>query len=319
MAPVPPRVAVVGGGPCGSVAATMLRAMGLRVKLFDKGERLGGRASSRLTEHGSATVALNFDHGAQFLRASHPALKRLLHSPLAKDLFVQWTGRFGILGPRGGLLPIEAVRTSLGGGGLIRDRRPRAKSAEDGPAVYGMDTEDDDHEGADAIQALAELDFCSFLERNEQLLVSAPGAQPWQQLCERTHVDVAASTAVLDASLTPTGWLVKSQSSSAHGESSSEIEEPFDHLVLATQSSSGLASKVLSSLLSEPHYVSSEMESFLPALTELLSKMQAHQNEPIFSLLAAYPSATGVPFDAAVPHGCDTLRWICRDSSKPGI
>jgi predicted NAD/FAD-dependent oxidoreductase len=315
------RVAVVGGGPCGSVAATMLRAMGLQVKLFDKGERLGGRASTRLVKTGGALTTLSFDHGAQFVRTSQPALKRLLQSPLAKDLFVPWEGRFGILGPRGGLLPIQTVRTSLAGGGILRDRRPRATSAEDGPAVYGMDEGDadgDEQDDLEAMQALAQLDFCSFLEREEQLLVAAPGVQPWQTLCERTDVDIAPSTTVLGATRGPSGWLVRSQSSSHQVESSDETEESFDHLVLATHSASGLASQVLGSLLSDAQHAPAEMEPFMPALSELLAKFQDHRNEPVFSLLAAYPSPTGVPFDAAVPHGCEKLRWICRDSSKPG-
>ncbi len=316
------RVAVVGGGPCGSVAATMLRVMGLQVKLFDRGECLGGRASTRLAKDDNALTALSFDHGAQFLRTSHPALRRLLHSPLAKDLFVPWDGRFGILGPRGGLLPIQTVRTSLAGGGLLRNRRPRAASAEDGPAVYGLDHEveadGDDQDDTEAMQALAELDFCSFLEREEQLFVGAPGAQPWQTLCERADVDIAPSTTVLGATRELGGWLVRSHSSSNQSESVDETEESFDHLVLATHSALGLASEVLSSLLSDAQHTSAEMEPFMPALSELLTKFQNHHNEPVFSVLAAYPSPTGVPFDAAVPHGCDKLRWICRDSSKPG-
>ena len=100
--------------------------------------------------------------------------------------------------------------------------------------------------------------------------------------------------------------------------SETPIEETFDHLVIATQSSSGLPSQVLNSLLSDAHHVPAEMEPFLPALRELQTKFHEHENEPVFSLMAAYPSPTGVPFDAAVPHGCDKLRWVCRDSSKPG-
>jgi predicted NAD/FAD-dependent oxidoreductase len=321
-----PRVAVIGGGPCGSVAATMLRAMGLRVKLFDKGERLGGRASTRLSSAATggaseSSAQLSFDHGAQFVRAAHPSLKRLLLSPLAKDLFVPWTGRFGILGPRGGLLPIETVRSSLGGGGLIRDSRPRATSAEDGPAIYGDDGGEDEGEGeddVDAVRALAELDFCTFLERDEQLLVSAAGAHPWEQLCARTDVDVAASTAVLDAVRSAEGWVVTSESCAPSAEPSEPQTETFDSLVLATHSGE-LPSRVLGGLLADrERHVPAEMEPFMPALTELVGKLQSHESEPVFTVLAAYPSATGVPFDAAVPHGCDKLRWICRDSSKPG-
>ena len=35
------------------------------------------------------------------------------------------------------------------------------------------------------------------------------------------------------------------------------------------------------------------------------------------TVMAGYEQALGaVPFEAAVPHGCTTLRWISRDSSK---
>ena len=269
-APRVARVGVVGGGPCGSAAATMLRAMGLSVKLFDKGRAIGGRASTCLA--GETEPALRFDHGAQFLRATNPSFKRLLLSPLANDLFVPWSGRFGLLGRNGGLLPIEAVRNAMGGTGLLKDRGARATSAEDGPAEYGHDgAEDEDDE--EASSSLSKIDFCDFLQRSEEtLFVSAPGvASPWAELCKRTEVEVASSTTVLGATRSQPGsadglpsWQVTSQGPNAASE---PLVEEFDHLVLATHSSE-LPAAVLGGLLQTS--VPTEMEPFLPALTELV-------------------------------------------------
>lgn len=54
--------AVIGAGAAGLAAARALHAAGLRVTVFDKGRRAGGRMASRSSAFGS------FDHGAQFMR-----------------------------------------------------------------------------------------------------------------------------------------------------------------------------------------------------------------------------------------------------------
>ena len=71
----------------------------------------------------------------------------------------------------------------------------------------------------------------------------------------------------------------------------------------------------LSHLLEE--HTDEHSAPFVPALTELVGKLQDLEREPVYTVMAGYEQALGaVPFEAAVPHGCTTLRWISRDSSK---
>ena len=309
------RVAVVGGGITGSVCASMLRAMGAEVKLFDKGGRLGGRASGRVVAS-SGEPPLSFDHGVQFFRGQDPALRPLLGSPLFADLLAEWDGRFGVLGPRGGLLPTSAVRVALGarGGSLLKDRAAPAASDPDGPTEYGSDVEqqasDEDDEAA---RSLAELDFCGFLEGEGPLLVGAAAAKsPWHELCARTDVEVATRTAVLDLARSGGRWQLTTAPVGEGG--SPAVEEAFDHVVVATHSSE-LGVAALSHLLEQ--HTDEHSAPFVPALTELVGKLQDLEREPVYTVMAGYEQALGaVPFEAAVPHGCTTLRWISRDSSK---
>ena len=79
-----PTAAVVGGGVSGCVCATALRSAGFRVKLFDRGQRLGGRASSHRVTRTGIDQVLCLDHGAQFFRATTPQFKQLIHSPVCE-------------------------------------------------------------------------------------------------------------------------------------------------------------------------------------------------------------------------------------------
>lgn len=61
------RIAIIGAGPTGLVAARILQAAGEQVTLFDKGRGIGGRMATRRSAHGV------FDHGAPgfVLRDAH--------------------------------------------------------------------------------------------------------------------------------------------------------------------------------------------------------------------------------------------------------
>ena len=106
MEPQPPRVAVVGGGITGAVAAAALAKAGLAVTVFDQGRRgPGGRASHRRVCDGcvvpdddlppGAGVALEFDHGCQFFRADDPRMRALAAGWCAAGWAAEWRGRFG--------------------------------------------------------------------------------------------------------------------------------------------------------------------------------------------------------------------------------
>lgn len=61
-------IAILGAGLAGLAAARHLAARGHAVRLFDKGRAPGGRLATRRAEH--AGRRLQFDHGAQYLRAA---------------------------------------------------------------------------------------------------------------------------------------------------------------------------------------------------------------------------------------------------------
>ncbi|MEJ2541447.1 MAG: FAD-dependent oxidoreductase, partial [Gemmatimonadota bacterium] len=106
--PGAPRVAVVGGGLSGLMAARTLRDHGLDVTVFDKGRRPGGRASTR--EHG----ATRFDHGAQYFTIRDRRMRPLLESWLQDGVVAEWPGR------------------------LVRYRDGRVESAREGARYVGV-------------------------------------------------------------------------------------------------------------------------------------------------------------------------------------
>ena len=63
-------VAILGAGMAGATAARSLAEAGLTVRVFDKGRGVGGRMATR------RNAAMQFDHGAQFLRAHGHAFAR---------------------------------------------------------------------------------------------------------------------------------------------------------------------------------------------------------------------------------------------------
>eukprot|EP01048_Picozoa_sp_COSAG05_P018074 COSAG05_NODE_2580_length_2877_cov_2.473002_2_plen_91_part_00 len=79
-----PTAAVVGGGVSGCVCATALRSAGFRVKLFDRGQQVGGRASSHRVTGAGIDQVLDLDHGAQFFRTTTPQFKQLIHAPVCE-------------------------------------------------------------------------------------------------------------------------------------------------------------------------------------------------------------------------------------------
>ncbi|WP_137124280.1 NAD(P)/FAD-dependent oxidoreductase [Roseomonas sp. HF4] len=69
-------IAIIGAGLAGISAARSLAARGHAVRLFDKGRAAGGRLATRRAEHGGQR--LQFDHGAQYLRAAGPGFAAAL-------------------------------------------------------------------------------------------------------------------------------------------------------------------------------------------------------------------------------------------------
>ena len=130
MATHKPRVAIVGGGITGAIAASAL-AETFEVHLFDQGRRgPGGRASHRAVQEGAVVAddppipagALEFDHGCQFTRADDPRMRQLVDGWVARGWCSEWKGRFGSAGgedaPDFFGLPSHAVPVFVGTGGM---------------------------------------------------------------------------------------------------------------------------------------------------------------------------------------------------------
>lgn len=78
------RVAVVGAGLAGLACASALHAAGVRVTLFDKGRRVGGRLATRRVD------GLVFDHGAQYAASRDPAFTAAMQAMAATGDAAPW-------------------------------------------------------------------------------------------------------------------------------------------------------------------------------------------------------------------------------------
>ena len=80
-----PRVAVIGAGISGLFAARTLADHGLPVTVFDKGQGVGGRTSSRRVDG-----QLCFDHGAQYFTARDDRFKRYVDTWAEQGVVARW-------------------------------------------------------------------------------------------------------------------------------------------------------------------------------------------------------------------------------------
>ena len=109
MTEIHPRIAIVGGGITGAVAASILASAGAEVVCFDQGRRgPGGRASHRSVRCADSSVladdelpasdsseSYEFDHGCQFTRADSPRMRELVGEWVDRGWVAPWGGRFG--------------------------------------------------------------------------------------------------------------------------------------------------------------------------------------------------------------------------------
>lgn len=85
-------VAIIGAGIAGLTAARILDEAGHGVRVFDKGRRVGGRASTRVADEGR----LKFDHGAQYFTARDPAFRGQTDAWIRRGVARRWEGRIGV-------------------------------------------------------------------------------------------------------------------------------------------------------------------------------------------------------------------------------
>jgi renalase len=84
-------VAVVGAGVSGLTCASCLGSLGFQVRVFDQGERPGGRASTRRAGR------FHFDHGAQYFTVRDPDFAERIGEWLAEGTMALWHGRVRVL------------------------------------------------------------------------------------------------------------------------------------------------------------------------------------------------------------------------------
>lgn len=83
-----PRIAVIGAGVGGLIAARTLADHGIETEVFEKSRDVGGRLATR--DLGDATA---FDHGAQYFTARDPRFCRYVQSWIQDGLIQPWMGR----------------------------------------------------------------------------------------------------------------------------------------------------------------------------------------------------------------------------------
>ncbi|MGT2487232.1 NAD(P)-binding protein [Methylobacterium oryzae CBMB20] len=100
-------VAVLGAGIAGAAAARRLSESGLHVRVFDKGRGVGGRMATR------RVGGMQFDHGAQFMRARGPAFAAELDRWAQRGIAVPWAGSDRYVGLPGMTEPVRALLAGL--------------------------------------------------------------------------------------------------------------------------------------------------------------------------------------------------------------
>ena len=91
----------------GATAARSLAEAGLTVRVFDKGRGVGGRMATR------RNAAMQFDHGAQFLRAHGHAFARRVEDWTLRGVVSPWAGAGRSVGVPGMTAPVRDLLTGL--------------------------------------------------------------------------------------------------------------------------------------------------------------------------------------------------------------
>jgi predicted NAD/FAD-dependent oxidoreductase len=86
------RIAVIGAGLAGLVAATRLHRRGHEVVVVEKARGPGGRMSTR------RAAGARFDHGAQYFTARDPRFLRRAREWQSRGFVQPWNGRIGAVG-----------------------------------------------------------------------------------------------------------------------------------------------------------------------------------------------------------------------------
>lgn len=277
------RIAVVGGGICGSLAALTLRSRGLSPVVIDLGRKqVGGRLAG----------GFHADSGAQFLRSSDPGSQwaSVLQQLSSVGLVAPWQGRFGMMGSRGGFLPREALGSTKGSFGAM------LKS-----------------EGDDDASVRANIDFCGFLAESEHAMyVGVPSnASVCTGMC--VGIDVIHDVKVTGMRRSASGaWAL-----TVSGGGASAVEsEDFAAVVIASHDASLAASAVQVAASDADVQVAGRLEE----LARRFQQQRQERTEACFTWSGFFPVGFSacVPLDAAVAPSSHVISFVARDASKPG-
>ena len=260
--PMSARVAIVGGGIAGSLCGLVLRSRGFAPTILDQGARaIGGRLGGGREP----------DSGAAFLRASDAGSQfaSVLEMLAREKLVAPWTGRFGILGSKGGLLPLEVAR---------------------GTQVFAMRKD-----GEEQAAASDGGDFCGFVAGSTSsaspLYVGMPSnAAVCEGIASLAGIPVLKGQSVTGAALNPAGrWRLE-----LGGELGGGGSGEYDALVLASHDARLAAATVDALATAAPEEVAGRMGELASSLRRVREEAQ-----PAFTLSAYYrgESLARVPFD----------------------
>ena len=293
------RVAVIGAGVAGAACASRLAALPMiSTTVFDMGSRgPGGRASSRPVDgkggsfspldRGGASPellspdvqTLTFDHGVQAFVCTHPGVQELVDGWIENGHVSRWPGIFGVL---------DAATGRFSAGATVEDTY----------AFSLLDPEQPKYVGVPSMSAMVAGSLANAV---------ASGAD----------ITPLVGCKVADVAFATEG---ESVSGARYAITSSDgTTRHFDAVVCAGHAAS-FAADVASRLPPDRADVSEPFSSDAEALAAVRRVSYPDGAAPLYALMVAFarPLNLRAPFDGAAVVGPSDLRWISRDSSKPG-
>jgi len=269
----------------GTLASLALRSRGIAPTVFDSSSRLGGRSTA-----------------GHFLAARSPHVGDVTRTLEGAGLLRKWTGRFGVLGGKGGFIDAASFN-------LAQGKKKRPQPGEPDPPTPHTDTGD----------------FCGFLDHSMEDVYCAPGG--FSALC-RGVVEMAGIETRLSARVEKAEWseeLGKWRLSVAGGGGGGEkegegapAESTFDAVIFAAHDPS-LAASAISSISLPPGH-DPAVASRLSTLSSDLRALRLSRTSPVITARITYPqgSLDRVPFDCATLPADPALQFLVREASKAG-
>lgn len=347
------RIAVIGAGVAGGTCASrLLRLPGVHTTIYDMGSRgPGGRACSRPVDgkggsfspadRGGASslsapqLDLTFDHGVQAFTVRDPEVAELVAEWCRAGHVQRWQGRFGQLDATSGLF----TRTALFAASGAEVFAPLA--GENLPLYVGVPTMSGlvsgmleaaaaEAEAAAAGAALTTLWGCKATEVRHAVEGHSPSGARWSVASsdgQERHFDAvvlaghAASMAAGVAATLP-GIAPAAEEEAAAGEEEAEEATPYAYAtpeeararLEAPQGRRGGRGE-------EEAAGGTGGEGEDAALLRRLRGVSYPKGvSPLYALMVAFEAPIGdaAPFEGAYVANSRALRWITRDTSKPG-